>query len=105
MEDISGLWESFSLTDKAEVPFDFGQAKEGDHFYLAARFMTNRVFNLESVVRPFTPLWKAESGFTARDLGTNMVVFIFENESDLERVVQLEPWSYDNISLLSTCGG
>jgi hypothetical protein len=95
MEDISGLWESFSLTDKEEVPFDFGEAEEGDHYYLAARFMTNRVLNLESVVRTFTPLWRAERGFTARDLGTNIVVFIFENESDLERVVQLEPWSYD----------
>ena len=95
MEDISGFWESFSLTDKEEVPFDFGHAEEGDHYYLAARFMTNRVLNLESMVWTFTPLWRAESGFTARDLGANMVVFIFENESDLERVVQLEPWSYE----------
>jgi hypothetical protein len=95
MEDISGLWESFSSTDKEEVPFDFGHAKEGDHYYLAALFMTNRVLNLESVVRTFTPLWRAENGFTTRDLGANMVVFIFKNESNLERVVQLELWSYD----------
>jgi hypothetical protein len=95
MEDISGLWESFSLTDKEEVPFDFGQAEKDDHYYLAARFMTSRGLNLESVVRTFTPLWRAEKGFTARDLGNNMVVFIFESEADLERVIQLEPWSYD----------
>ena len=95
MEDISGLWESFSLTDKEEVPFDFGHAEEDDHHYLAAWFMTNRVLNLESVVRTFTSLWRAERGFTAKDLGPNRVVFIFEHEADLERVIQLEPWSYD----------
>ena len=69
MEDISGFWESFSLTNKEEVPFDFGHVEEGDHYYLAAQFMTNRVLNLESMVRTFTPLWRAESGFTARTWG------------------------------------
>ncbi len=94
MEDISGLCGRLSLTDKEEAPFDFG-SEEDDQFYLAARFMTGRFLNIESVVRTFRPLWRTVRGFTVRDLGHNMLVFAFEDVTDLERVLQGEPWSYD----------
>ncbi len=41
MDDISGLWDSFTLNDKEEVPFDFGAEEDIKQFYLAARFMTS----------------------------------------------------------------
>jgi hypothetical protein len=92
---MPGLWENFHLNDREEVPFEFGPEEEIEKFYLAARFMTSRVLNIESVVRTFKPLWRAVHGFTARDMGNNMLVFVFEDVSDLERVLQSEPWSYD----------
>uniref|UniRef100_A0A2N9HFR8 Reverse transcriptase domain-containing protein n=1 Tax=Fagus sylvatica TaxID=28930 RepID=A0A2N9HFR8_FAGSY len=84
-----------STWEGEEVPFEFGPEEEIEKFYLAARFMTSRVLNIESVVRTFKPLWRAVHGFTARDMGNNMLVFVFEDVSDLERVLQSEPWSYD----------
>ncbi len=66
MEDVSGLWERFSLTEKEDVPFEFGPADEVDPFFLAARFMTSRTINIESVVRTFTPLWRAVQGFSSQ---------------------------------------
>jgi hypothetical protein len=95
MEDMSGMWENFHLNDREEVSFEFGPEEEIEQFYLAARFMTSRVLNIESVVRTFKPLWQAAHGFTARDMGNNMLVFAFEDISDLERVLQSEPWSYE----------
>jgi hypothetical protein len=71
MDDVSGLWERFFFTDKEDVSFEFGPADEVDLFFLAARFMTSRVINIELVVRTFTPLWRAVRGFTARDMGNN----------------------------------
>ena len=94
MEDLSGSWGRFSLTEKEDVPFDFG-IDEDTQFYLAARFMTGRLLNIESIVRTFRPLWRTVRGFTARDMGHNLVVFAFEDATDLERVLQGEPWSYD----------
>ena len=94
MEDISGLCVRLSLTDKEEIPFDFG-FEEDDQFYLIARFMAGRFLNIESVVRTFRPLWRTMRGFTVRDLGHNVLVFAFEDVTDLERVLQGEPWSYD----------
>jgi hypothetical protein len=95
MEDMSGLWENFHLNDREEVPFEFGLDEEIEQFYLAARFMTSRVLNIESVVRTFEPLWQAVHGFTTRDMGNNILVFAFEDVFDLERVLQSEPRSYD----------
>jgi hypothetical protein len=68
MEDTFGLCGRLSLTDKEEVPFDFG-CEEDDQFYLTARFMTGRFLNIESVVRTFRPLWRTVRGFTVRDMG------------------------------------
>ena len=95
MEDMSGLWENFHLNDREEVPFEFGLDEEIKQFYLAARFMTSQVLNIESVVCTFKPLWRAVHGFTTRDMGNNMLVFAFEDVSDLERVLQSEPRLYD----------
>ena len=95
MDDISRLWDKFSLNDKEEIPFDFGPADEADPHFLAARFMTSRVINIEVVVRTFRPLWRMVKGFLARDIGSNMLVFAFEDISDLKRVLHGEPWSYD----------
>uniref|UniRef100_A0A2N9I5C2 DUF4283 domain-containing protein n=1 Tax=Fagus sylvatica TaxID=28930 RepID=A0A2N9I5C2_FAGSY len=89
------MQDKFSLNDKEEVPFDFGPADEADPHFLAARFMTSRVINMEVVVRTFKPLWRMVKGFLARDIGSNMLVFAFEDVFDLERVLHGEPWSYD----------
>jgi hypothetical protein len=95
MDDISGLWENFSLHDTEDAPFDFGPSEVDNQFYLAARFMTSRVLNIESIVQTFRPLWRTFKGFSARDMGNNMIVFAFEDEADMARVLQSEPWSYD----------
>ena len=95
MDDISGLWETFSLNDNEVAPFDFGSTEDDNHFYLAARFMTTRVLNIEFIVRTFRPPWRTFKGFSARDMGNNMVVFTFEDEANMARVLQSEPWSYD----------
>ena len=95
MDDISRLWDKFSLNGKEDVPFDFGPANETDPHFLAARFMISCVINIESVVRTFRPLWRTVKGFIARDMGSNMLVFAFEDVSNLERVLHGEPWSYD----------
>jgi hypothetical protein len=94
MDDLLGLWGRFSLTETEEEPFDFG-SEEDNQFYLAARFMTGRILNVESVVRTFRPLWRTVRGFTVRDMGHNVLVFAFEDVTDLERVLQGEPWSFD----------
>ena len=62
---------------------------------LAGRFFTKRVLNVEAVGRTFEPLWKLKGEVKIYDLGDNILVFEFEERLNLERLLELEPWSYD----------
>ena len=53
------------------------------------------MINVEVVTRTFKQLWRTEKGFSARDMGDNLLLFEFEDEVDLERVLFSEPWSYN----------
>ena len=57
MEDMSGMWENFHLNDREEVPFEFGPEEEIEQFYLAARFMTSRVYLGCSTAKIHNNLW------------------------------------------------
>ncbi|KAK7845528.1 uncharacterized protein CFP56_009255 [Quercus suber] len=51
--------------------------------------------NKETVSRTFKPLWRTRKPFLIHDMSENKMVFEFENEVDLERVMEFEPWTYD----------
>lgn len=54
---------------------------------LAAKFLTRRALNAESVACTFKPMWRTDHGFTVRDMNDNILVFVFEVEADRERVM------------------
>ena len=43
----------------------------------------------------FRPLWRTRNDFCICDAGDNHLLFTFELESDLEKVLLQEPWSFD----------
>ena len=53
------------------------------------------MINVEVVTRTFKLLWRTERGFSAQDMGNNILLFEFEDEADLERVLFSKQWSYD----------
>ncbi len=95
MDELDNLWRKFTLTRSEEEKFQLSTPDEERKPTLAAKFFTRRVINIEAVTRTFKPLWRSDRGFSARDLGENMVLFEFEDSADLERVLLHEPWSYD----------
>ena len=50
---------------------------------------------MEAIGRTFKPLWKAQNGFHIRVVGSHTILFVFEVESDAERVLAMEPWTFD----------
>jgi hypothetical protein len=100
MESIDNLWQKFSLNDKEECEYDLEQCEEEAGFFLAAKFITRRVVNVEAVARTFKPLWRADKGFSVKAMGDNTLLFNFNAESDLERVLANEPWTYDKYVIL-----
>ena len=53
----------------------------------------------------FKLLWRIGKDFSVRDLGDNNMIFTFNDEADLERVLMNRLWSYDkHLVLLQTSG-
>ena len=62
---------------------------------LAVGFMTRRALNVEAVGRTFKPLWRARKDFKTREAGNHVLLFVFKLETDAERVLATELWSFD----------
>ena len=50
---------------------------------------------MEVVAHTFRPLWRTRGNFEVNDAGNNMVLFDFELEVDVEKVLMGEPWTFD----------
>ena len=95
MDSLEGLWKKFSLSDFEGDGVDLTSETDQPKSYLAAKFLTRRSLNVEAVARTFKPLWRTDKSFTIRDMSDNIVVIVFDDEADRERVLQGEPWTYD----------
>lgn len=68
--------------------------------------MTRRVLNIEAIGRTLKPLWKTRNGFEIRDVGNQILLFVFDNENETKRILATEPWTYDkHLILLSRYDG
>ena len=50
---------------------------------------------MEAIARTFKPLWCTKWGFEVKDMENHIVLFVFAKESDANRVLMSEPWSYN----------
>nr|XP_023874461.1 uncharacterized protein LOC111987005 [Quercus suber] len=50
---------------------------------------------MEAMARTFKPLWHAENGFKFQKEGDHKILFIFDNQEDVDKIVSNEPWSFD----------
>ncbi|KAK7848774.1 hypothetical protein CFP56_004463 [Quercus suber] len=95
MEDLSRRCEKLKLSEHEgdEVDIDVQEATEG--WILAGKFLTKRRINIEAVVKALKPIWKTSENFEVQDASDNTVLFLFQNEEDMERVLWSSPWSFD----------
>ena len=95
MEDLSVMWKKFLLSEEEESEY-IGQIFETTGGkVLAAKFFTRRVLNMEAIARTFKQLWQTKKSFKIKDMGNHVVLFVFSNKMDADKVLLGEPWSYD----------
>ena len=105
MEDIISEWEKLSLTAEEGTKLSLTKSKnlKRKEYVLAAKFLTRCAINVDVIGRTFKPLWRARNEFKIREVGDHVLLFIFELESDAERVLAQQPWSFDKHLVLFQC--
>ena len=43
----------------------------------------------------FNPIWRPKNGFKVRNMGNHTILFIFDNEEEVEKILKGDPWSFD----------
>ena len=87
MEEITQSWKRLSLIEEEGRNLDLTQNKREGRFVLAAKFFTRCSVNIEAVAQIFCPLWHTRKEFEVSDAGNNIVLFDFELEADVEKVL------------------
>ena len=95
MEDLANSWRNLSLSEKEGDKLDLKNKKKGQNFVLATKFFTRRSLNVEAVAKTFRPLWRIRDNFEVSDAGNNCLLFAFQSEEDIQKVLMGEPWSFD----------
>nr|POE69953.1 hypothetical protein CFP56_57754 [Quercus suber] len=95
MEDLIHSWQKLSLSSKEGDQMDLSKNRKIQGFALAAKFFSRRSVNVDAVAQTFRPLWRSSGNFHANDAKNSHVVFTFELEEDVEKVLMGEPWSFD----------
>ena len=97
MEEVLEDWRKLSLTESEGAKVSLKKAKNlpAKEHVLAAKFLTKRALNVEAIGRTFKPLWRSRGEFTIREAEDHVLLFVFEYESDAEKVLASEPWVFD----------
>lgn len=86
MDEITTGWNQLSLQDPEEENFDLQSEMGSKDFTLAAKFQTKRVLTVEAVAQNFSQLCHTRNGFKIKDQGNHIVLFIFENKFDCDKI-------------------
>ena len=95
MEDLSSNWSNFSLSERENTCFTLPWTQKSSSFVVAAKFLTSRFLVMDAVVRTFKQIWRSQNGFKIRNIGNHIVLFVFDNIQDVERILQNQPWTFD----------
>ena len=96
MDEVLNDWKRFSLLEEENSKVTLDEENPATkEVILAGKFMTRRALSVEAVGRTLKPLWKTRNGFEIREVGNHVLLFVFDDENEAERILATEPWTYD----------
>ena len=95
MENLEEAWTRLSLSEHEGEVFNFENQVCRKEYTLAVKFFMKLALNIEVVACTLKPLWRTKQDFEIQDMGNHILLFVFENELDANRVLLGEPWSFD----------
>ena len=95
MEEITRSWNNLSLDEREGSRITLKNSLRSSEFILAAKFLTRRAISMDAVARTFRQLWRSTAGFKIRNMNDHVVLFVFNNQGDIDRIIRFEPWCFD----------
>ena len=95
MEELAKSWSCLTLLDVEGSQVSITEEEAIPKFVLAAKFLIKRALNVEAIAKTFTPIWRMKNGFRVTKESDHVVLFTFNNQTNLEQVLNTEPWSFD----------
>ena len=90
MDSITKEWSCLSLFEEG-LWFVLNNNLRTQEFIIVVKFLTKCVLNVDVVVRTFKSLWQSQNGFKAKNLGDHILLFIFDNKIEVDKVLLSEP--------------
>ena len=53
------------------------------------------MLNTEAIIKTFNSIWRSKNGFKVRKVGNHILLFVFDNEEEVESIFEGEPWNFD----------
>ena len=95
MDDLAKQWAHLSLKAKENHTIDLPPIVECNSRILVAKLFTKRRVNLEAHTRTPWSMWRSIQIFEVRDLWSNMVLIIFDDESAPQKLLMQGSWTFD----------
>ena len=99
MDEVTKKWGNLSLTEREVTEHDLQDTPRVEGAAIVAKFFTKRRVNLGAVANTLKSAWRTDLSFEFRDLGENKAIVLFEDETDMIRVLTNGPWSFDKYLL------
>nr|XP_023921810.1 uncharacterized protein LOC112033269 [Quercus suber] len=96
MEELVKSWSCLTLSNVEGSHVSIIEEEAISDFVLAVKFLTKRALNVEAIAKTFTRIWRMKNGFQVTKESNHVVLFTFDNQNDMEQVLNIEPWSFDN---------
>ena len=87
--------EDFTLSKCEGLDLRLRDEQADIEFIVATKFLTKRALNINAITKTFTPLWRLKKGFKVKREGDHVVLFTFDDKSEMEKILSTKPWSFD----------
>lgn len=107
MDEITELWENFTLTKEKEETIIIDSEKplmtpENVQLYAVGKLHTSKRISVEAFRSVMKSLWKVHESTHIETAGMNLYVIVFKSMAEKNRVLTSGPWSFEKSLLVLT---
>ena len=101
------MWEDLSLCEQertriAIIEGEIEETRTHGGWCLIGKIWIGKKVNKEAFMIVLSRIWRTKRGVIFKELDDNLWLFEFDEETDMRRVLERRPWSFDRQILVLT---